>query len=251
MSSNSKQQRQWEIVDISLKKTQLREEDVLYCEGSMKPYWRGKIHLFAFLLFPFAFAILINEAESLTERIGLLVFTLGHMLSYGISYVFHCFEWSARIEIFLQKCDHAAIFIATASSITQYILFGVKTNVHLMLAAAWVLCIMGTTLVYLRKKETYHHAVSAMVIFWAIPDMLQVMTTYQFQLFLATWAQIGIGMVVYGSRWPKLWPEYFGYHEVMHVLTTSAAITSIILQHSLLSTFDNSFCIFSGNKNDV
>ncbi len=87
--------RKWIIINDTIKKTKLRPNEKLYCEGSMNPYWRGKIHLLAFLSFPLALSTLLDVAETKTEVFfGIIIFLLSNMLSYGISFMFHCFDWS-------------------------------------------------------------------------------------------------------------------------------------------------------------
>lgn len=80
--------------------TKLRPEEKLYCEGSLKPYWRGKLHLLAFIFFPLALTSLMDVAETRTEWLfGALIFAVSNMVSYGISFMFHCFDWSPRVEV--------------------------------------------------------------------------------------------------------------------------------------------------------
>mmetsp|Transcript_14055 Transcript_14055/g.14675 ORF Transcript_14055/g.14675 Transcript_14055/m.14675 type:complete len:244 (-) Transcript_14055:411-1142(-) len=238
--------RKWVIIDESLKKTKLKPEEKLYCEGSLKPFWRGKMHLLAFIFFPFAITSLLEVSETRTEvLIGSFIFSMSNMISYGISFMFHCFDWSPRIEILLQKLDHVAIFVNTAVAITQYCVFVVRTNRALLLYSTWILCCWGAYLVFALKKQTFHHAMTSLPLFWIIPELSQLMSQYQFSLFLMTWSQVFIGMLAYGFKWPTPWPNYFGYHEIMHLLTTTAAISAILLQHNMLQSFDANFCLFA------
>jgi predicted membrane channel-forming protein YqfA (hemolysin III family) len=109
----------------------------------------------------------------------------------------------------------------------------------------WALALWGTYMVFSLKKQTAHHMIASIPLFWILPELYQSMSSYQFALFLITWSQVFIGMLAYGSRWPTPWPHYFGYHEIMHLLTTTAAISAIVLQHSLLEAFDRQFCLFA------
>jgi predicted membrane channel-forming protein YqfA (hemolysin III family) len=101
--------RRWVRVDESLRMTKLRPEEKLYCEGSLKPYWRGKLHLLAFIFFPLALTSLMDVAETRTEWLfGALIFAISNMASYGISFMFHCFEWSPRVEV---CCSFSLLFL--------------------------------------------------------------------------------------------------------------------------------------------
>lgn len=99
--------RKWIIIDESLKKTKLKPDEKLYCEGSLKPYWRGKMHLLAFIFFPLAITSLLEVSETRSEvLIGSFIFSMSNMISYGISFMFHCFEWSPQVEV-----SYISIFI--------------------------------------------------------------------------------------------------------------------------------------------
>lgn len=109
----------------------------------------------------------------------------------------------------------------------------------------WILSFWGVYQVFSLKKQTVHHLIASLPLFWIIPELSQTMTNYQFTLFLITWIQVFVGLLAYGFRWPTPWPKYFGYHEIMHLLTTTAAFSAILLQHNLLEEFDHQFCLFA------
>lgn len=94
------QNRRWIRIDGELKKTKLRPNERLYCEGSLKPYWRGKLHFLAFFLFPLSLTSLMDVSETRSEVIiGTFFFAISNMMSYGISFMFHCLDWSPRVEV--------------------------------------------------------------------------------------------------------------------------------------------------------
>ena len=37
--------------------------------------------------------------------------------------------------------------------------------------------------------------------------------------------QYSIGATFYATKWPRLWPRVFGYHELFHLAVISASIT--------------------------
>jgi hemolysin III len=145
----------------------------------------------------------------------------------------------------LQKVDHAVIFLNTAVSISQYCIFIVRSNRLALISVTWGLGLWGAYMVFALKKQTVHHLITSLPLFWIIPELYQLMTNYQFTLFVLTWTQVFVGLLAYGFRWPSPWPNYFGYHEIMHLLTTTASISAILLQHDMLHSFDQQFCLFA------
>ena len=133
-------------------------------------------------------------------------------------------------------------------TISQYCVFIVRSNRSLLLSSTWILGLWGAYLVFTLKKQTFHHAISSLPLFWMIPELSQLMSNYQFSLFIITWSQVFLGMLVYGFRWQTPWPNYFGYHEIMHLLTTTAAMCGILLQYNMLQSFDGNFCLFTGTN---
>lgn len=89
------------MIEDSFQKLKLQPNEKLYCEGEFKPYWRGKLHLFAFLFFPLTITSLFNVSETKSELfIGTLLFCLGNMFCFGISFLFHCLVWTPKYEVF-------------------------------------------------------------------------------------------------------------------------------------------------------
>lgn len=55
-----------------------------------------------------------------------------------------------------------------------------------------------------------------------------------------------LGLALYATGWPKLWPDHFSAHEVMHLLVSSATATSCFVNYSMLRRFDTANCWFAG-----
>ena len=87
-------------VSKSLQKLKLQPNEKLYCEGELKPFWRGKLHFFAFFFFLFSLIFLFNISKTKSEVvIGTILFCLGNMFCFGVSFLFHCVNWSPENEV--------------------------------------------------------------------------------------------------------------------------------------------------------
>ena len=147
-------------------------------------------------------------------------------------------------KIFIQKLDHSAIFINTAISITQYCVFSLRSYRVISILLTWILCIWGIYQIFSLKKQPFHHIITSSPFLFILPLLSQSMTNYQLFLLITTWIQVFIGFIVYSLKRPILWPEYFGSHEIFHLFTITAAITSVLLQYNLLILFEEQYCLF-------
>lgn len=94
----------------------------LYCEGMNKPKGRGKIHLAASLLLPLGLVHLFLEANgSFYGIISSTFYIFTNIWCYGVSGIYHVFQWSARTEIILQKLDHCGIALLSCGTMMPVI----------------------------------------------------------------------------------------------------------------------------------
>eukprot|EP01038_Epipyxis_sp_PR26KG_P004357 gene4357-6165_t len=81
----------------------------MYCEGRLKPFFRGRIHAFgAILLIPFALLCIhrSNKINSTVELISVTMLFLSSLLTWGSSALFHCISWTLQEEIAIQRIGH-------------------------------------------------------------------------------------------------------------------------------------------------
>jgi hemolysin III len=197
------------VLDEQTRLTKMRVNDKLYCEGKVRPTWRGHLHKYICMVLPFVVVGMWGKSETATEIVSTISFSVGMLLTYGTSYMFHCIEWTPKSEIFIYKLDHFMIFMNAASVTTQYGLLLVRIPI---IISAWVVCIVGGILIALKKKETVHNALSGVVLLFIVPDAMVYMSSYQHALFFGTWIQVLVGMVIFGLKKPDPWPNHFGYH---------------------------------------
>lgn len=77
-----------------------------------------------------------------------------------------------------------------------------------------------------------HHEVVGAV---SIVDMHEVMAPYAFWFTMASYVASVIGDVVFACQWSDPWPDAFGFHEIMHSLTTTASLFVYIANISIIS----------------
>lgn len=78
------------------------------------------MHLLAFIFFPLAITSLLEVSETRSEvLIGSFIFSMSNMISYGISFMFHCFDWSPQVEVNLLLLSLSLLFFSYSFSLNN------------------------------------------------------------------------------------------------------------------------------------
>ncbi|GAB5036791.1 hemolysin iii-related protein [Nannochloropsis oceanica] len=199
------------------KKTQLIPGEVLYCEGAIKPSWRGVLHGWSLLLVPALAVVLLTKADTPTETLAASLFALCCLLLFLSSWSYHRVHWTPRWEVWMQKLDHCMIFIMVSGNVAPL------------------------SLLALNKTRLYVLTGSALVAAWGMIQIFRLQKNLIY--FVLTASVMGLGLHELG--WPRLWPRHFSSHELMHALIVTAAGTAAVVTYSLLARFDVSRCLWA------
>lgn len=229
-----------------LYESKLSKDSLLYAEGLPCPYWRGRHQHAMVAIYLLAAAALWGRSETPTERLATVVFIATNCFAFGMSHLFHCYQWPPRAEILVEKWDHVAIFLNMAGNFTQLCLLSLDNHRVLLMGLGWTFALLAGAYVFIvKRKSLLHKALFAMVLLLALPELMYVMEPKELFLFAMTWLPCITGMVVYSLGWPDPVPGHFGYHEVMHAMISFGGIFSILFQYELLHNFKSDECIYS------
>lgn len=93
-------------------------EDAQDAGPEPKPTWRGWLHAGMTPVALVLGIVLIAVADGAAAKIACAVFVASSLLLFGVSAVYHRFDWSPRARILLKRMDHANIFLLIAGSYT-------------------------------------------------------------------------------------------------------------------------------------
>ena len=97
----------------------LLEDELEHGEAAeKKPTWRGWIHAGTFPLAIAAGIVLIVLAEGAPAKWSAAVFMATSLLLFGISAVYHRFNWSPKVKAIFRRIDHSNIFLLIAGTYT-------------------------------------------------------------------------------------------------------------------------------------
>jgi hemolysin III len=194
-----------------------------------RPRLRGWSHLAATVPAIVGTAVLVGLAHGETGRqLGLLVYGAASVLLFATSGVYHVGTWSPAVRARLRRLDHANIFILIAGTYTPVTLTLLSGAWKVaIISVVWGLAAAGVGIVVSPLHvPRWLLAACYVAIGWvaiiALPVIAAAAGPGPLLLIIGAGAMYSVGAVCYATRWPRLSPRWFGYHEVFHVLVIAA-----------------------------
>jgi len=214
-----------EVTGIDLPNIPLLDEATDYAD--VKPTWRGWIHAATFPLAIILGIVLIVLADGVLAKVSSAVFVMSSLLLFGISALYHRFNWSPRTKTLLKRFDHANIFLLIAGSYTPITVLALpQDKAILLLSLAWGGALLGIGFrVFWISAPRWLYVPLYVLLGWAavmfIVDFFQA-NAIMMTLILAGGLCYTVGAVIYGLKRPNPIPGTFGFHEIFHTLTLMA-----------------------------
>ncbi|MBF0671657.1 MAG: hemolysin III family protein [Salinibacterium sp.] len=206
-------------------------------EVEAKPTWRGWIHAGTFPLAIVLGAVLIVLADGTAAKVSSAVFIASSMLLFGISALYHRFNWSDRTKRILKRLDHANIFLLIAGSYTPITVLALpEEKSWLLLGLVWGGALLGIGFrVFWIGAPRWLYVPLYVLLGWAA--VMFIVDFFRADAVMMTLIIVGglcytVGAVVYGMKKPNPVPGVFGFHEIFHTLTLVAFLchwTGILL----------------------
>lgn len=192
-----------------------------------KPTWRGWIHAGTF---PVAIAlgvILIVLADGVVAKLSSAVFMASSLLLFGMSALYHRFNWGEKAKKLLKRIDHANIFLLIAGSYTPIsVLCLPQDKAALLLSLVWGGALLGIGFrVFWIGAPRWLYVPLYVLLGWAA--VMFIVDFFNANWVTMTLILIGgglytLGAVVYGLKRPNPFPGAFGFHEIFHTFTLLA-----------------------------
>jgi len=203
----------------------------------VKPTWRGWIHTGTFPLAIAAGIVLIVLADGPAAKWSSAVFMTTSLLLFGISALYHRFNWSPRTKVMLKRFDHANIFLLIAGTYTPLAVLALPPSKGvLLLVLVWIGATLGIAFrVFWVHAPRWLYVALYILLGWAA--MMYVVDLFQANVAMMVLVILGglaytAGAVIYGMKKPNPIPGVFGFHEIFHTLTVVAFMchwTAILL----------------------
>ena len=184
-------------------------------------------------------ALLFAAARDPGKLVGMAIYGGALLTLFLASSLYHFLDVSERVNHWLRRCDHAAIFLFIAACFVPPVLHLMDGTWRVvLLSVAGTLGVAGAAykLIWFRAP-LWVDMTGYLGMGWLgvtlLPRMFSAQPSY------AIWMMAGglsytVGAVVYALERPNPWPRVFGHHEIWHLFVLGGAASHYVLMFSLL-----------------
>jgi hemolysin III len=205
----------------------------------LRPTLRGLSHAAAFVASLPLGLVLVLEAKTGKGLAAAIVFAGSVATMFGISALYHCFNWRETPRRWLRRIDHVGVYGLIAGTYTPFGLLVLEGHWRtVILAIVWSGALVATLLrfVWLDAPKGISVALG-IVLGWVgvvmVPQLVDAIGVEGSALVLAGGLAYTAGAFVYAFRRPDPFPSVFGFHEVFHVLV----IVAVACQYSAVAFY--------------
>jgi hemolysin III len=194
------------------------------------PQLRGWVHVGAAPLALAGGVVLVGLSPTGAAKTGSAVFATCALVLFSVSAAWHRHRWSPTVDLVFRRLDHSCIFLLIAGSYTPVALILLTGSARAaLLAVVWGGAVLGIAfrLAWPRAPRRVYTPIYIALGWAAIPfarDVAHATTIVVVTLLALGGLLYTIGGIIYGLRRPNPSPEWFGYHEVFHLLTVVAFV---------------------------
>jgi hemolysin III len=207
----------------------------------VKPVLRGYLHQEAFFIALGACILLIAKSTNNLSYLSSLIYSLGLLLLFGISAIYHRPQWQPKQRALLKRFDHSAIFVLIAGTFTPICLMALpEEQGNRLLFVIWGAALIGIfQSIFWVKAPKWLTALFYIAMGWMALPYLGVLKvslgTASLYLLAAGGIVFTVGAVFYASKKPNIAPGIFGYHELFHLFTVIGAAFHFVVVYRLIS----------------
>jgi hemolysin III len=206
-------------------------------EYDVKPSWRGWIHAGMFPLAIAAGIVLICLADGPAAKASSAVFMATSLLLFGISAVYHRFNWKPTTLALFRRLDHSNIFLLIAGTYTPLAVNALPFPKNVvLLSIVWGGTLIGIAfrIFWLKAPRLLYVALYIILGWGAILYIVDLFKANPATMVLVIVGGLAYttGAVFYALKRPNPKRAVFGFHELFHSCTVIAFLchwTAILL----------------------
>jgi hemolysin III len=212
----------------------LVEDAVAY---DVKPSWRGWIHAGTFPLALAGGIVLIALADGAAAKASSAIFMATSLLLFGVSAVYHRFNWKPSTLAIFRRIDHSNIFLLIAGTYTPLAVnaLAFPKNV-ILLSIIWAGAVLGIAFrIFWLKAPRWLYVALYILLGWGavlyLGDLVAA-NVATMVLVLVGGISYTVGALFYAVKRPNPKRGVFGFHELFHACTVLAFLchwTAILL----------------------
>lgn len=194
---------------------------------STKPYLRGHFHQAAFFMAVGSCLMLIVKADEPRAVWACLIYSLSLIALLGTSALYHRITWQPKARSLMKRLDHSAIYLLIAGTFTPICLLALgEESGQKLLLTIWGVAVLGIVQsIFFVGAPKWLSAILYLIAGYLImPYLSELKGSVNLFLLMGGGIIYTIGAVTYALKKPDFRPDFFGYHEVFHLLVVCAAI---------------------------
>jgi hemolysin III len=182
-------------------------------------------------------------AGDVPRQFALLVFGVSLLALYTVSSLYHSVPWRGEWKARMQRLDHAMIYVLVAGTYTPIAAIVLSGHYRsTILGAVWGIALVGIAQKALVPQLAASVSISLQTAQgWLGPFMVAPLARHLSWQPLALIGLGGllytVGMVLFVTHRPRLWPRVFSYHEVFHVLVVAASVLHYLAIFAYVAPF--------------
>lgn len=206
-----------------------------------KDPWSATTHFAGFLAAIVGAGVLVWRAlDRPMSLVGVSVYGVALITLFLASSLYHFFDLGERVNHWLRRVDHAAIFLFISSCMVLPVLRLLDGTPRVaMLAVAGVLGLAGAIfkLVWF-KAPLWLDMTGYLGLGWLgvliIPTAWQALTWEPIALLVGGGLMYTIGAIVFILERPNPWPKVFGHHEIWHLFVLGGATSHYAMIYGMV-----------------
>ena len=192
-----------------------------------KPRLRGWLHFGAGpLSFVLGLGLLVVTASQ-ANRVAVAIYVFTTVMLFSVSAAYHLGAGGPRTNAFLNRLDHANIYLFIAGSYTPFAVAMGGSQQWIILALVWGIAAVGLIARVTWPSAPRWLAVGSYIgLGWVaiffLPAIWSAFGAVVVTLMALGGALYTAGGVVYARKGPNFHHGWFGFHELFHALTIAA-----------------------------
>ncbi len=168
--------------------------------------------------------LFVVAKDSVSATVTALIYGISVVFLFVASSLYHAFKKKENERSFWRKLDHLAIFFMIAGTYTPVSYFCLEDPWKwTMIITQWSLVFVGAMLQIFfpgapRALKTSIYMSMGWLALLPMGQILDAMTFSQEFLLFSGGAAFTLGGIIYGIKRPRLFPGFFGFHELFHIM---------------------------------
>ena len=204
----------------------------------------GFTHFIGVVLSIIGMILLLNlslHPYKLVHFISLFVFSLGLILLYSTSTLYHWLKLTEEKTKKLRKADHIMIYINIAATYTPICVLALQGSIGLtLLILVWSVALAGITLKIFwmtapRWLSTSIYLIMGWLAIIVIVPLFQTLPSAALLWMFAGGLFFTIGAIIYARKKPDPYPGIFGFHEIFHLFVLLGSFSHFMMIYKYIA----------------